>query len=105
MPSTEIVEIFEAMGLAAPADVKGGLEVEDPSSGEIIAQVAQDVTRMGEPQSGELGRLETRVERFDESRAHAVQECHERRLGGGAITDGKRVLGHRRQTDPNRSRA
>ena len=42
MPSTEIVEIFEAMGLAAPADVKGGLKVEDPSSGEIIAQVAQD---------------------------------------------------------------
>ncbi|MEM7157330.1 MAG: aldehyde dehydrogenase family protein [Myxococcota bacterium] len=42
MPSTEIVEIFEAMGLTAPADVKDGLEVEDPSTGEIIATVAQD---------------------------------------------------------------
>jgi len=42
MPSTEVQEIFEAMGLVAPADVKDGLEVEDPSTGEIIARVAQD---------------------------------------------------------------
>ncbi|MEX1365101.1 MAG: aldehyde dehydrogenase family protein, partial [Nannocystaceae bacterium] len=40
MPSTEVVEIFESMGLAAPADIKDGLEVEDPSTGKTIATVA-----------------------------------------------------------------
>lgn len=38
----EVKEIFEAMGLVAPADVDGGLEVEDPSNGQIIARVAMD---------------------------------------------------------------
>ncbi|MCX4243428.1 aldehyde dehydrogenase family protein [Paraliomyxa miuraensis] len=42
MPSQEVKEIFEAMGLVAPTDVEGGLAVEDPSCGEIIARVAQD---------------------------------------------------------------
>ncbi|MCH9679797.1 MAG: aldehyde dehydrogenase family protein, partial [Deltaproteobacteria bacterium] len=42
MPSAEIVEIFEAMGLTPPADVDGGLAVEDPSTGQTVATVAQD---------------------------------------------------------------
>ena len=42
MPSQEVKEIFESMGLAAPADAEGGLAVEDPSTGQTIARVAQD---------------------------------------------------------------
>ncbi len=42
MPSQEVQEIFETMGLPAPADVDGGLEVEDPSTGTIVARLAQD---------------------------------------------------------------
>ncbi len=42
MPSSEIVEIFEAMGLTPPADVQGGLAVQDPSTGKTVATVAQD---------------------------------------------------------------
>jgi aldehyde dehydrogenase (NAD+) len=42
MPTQELQEIFEAMGLPAPADVEGGLPVEDPSSGQIIARVVED---------------------------------------------------------------
>ncbi len=42
MPSQEVTDIFESMGLTAPADVDGGLSVEDPSTGTVIATVAQD---------------------------------------------------------------
>ena len=42
MPSQEVTDIFESMGLTAPADAEGGLAVEDPSTGKTIATVAQD---------------------------------------------------------------
>lgn len=38
MPTREVIEIFEALGLAPPAE--GDLRVEDPSRGEPLAQVA-----------------------------------------------------------------
>jgi aldehyde dehydrogenase (NAD+) len=42
MPSQELQDVFAALQLPAPADVDGGLPVEDPSRGEIIARVATD---------------------------------------------------------------
>jgi len=42
MPSSEIQQIFESMGLTAPADVADGVAVVDPSTGETLATVAVD---------------------------------------------------------------
>lgn len=44
VPSREITEIFESLGLQTPADVDGGLTVVDPSSGETLASLATDDT-------------------------------------------------------------
>ncbi|MCA9705687.1 MAG: aldehyde dehydrogenase family protein [Myxococcales bacterium] len=42
MPTEEVTQIFESMSLLAPSDVGGGLPVEDPSTGRVIATVALD---------------------------------------------------------------
>jgi aldehyde dehydrogenase (NAD+) len=42
MPSSEVRDIFAALGLTAPADAPDGLVVRDPSTGETLATLALD---------------------------------------------------------------
>ncbi|MEM6994944.1 MAG: aldehyde dehydrogenase family protein [Myxococcota bacterium] len=42
MPSTEVTEIFESLGLAPPTDAADGVTIVDPSNGETLATLATD---------------------------------------------------------------
>jgi len=42
MPSQEVSEIFESLGLAPPVDADGGVAVVDPSNGKTLATLATD---------------------------------------------------------------
>ncbi len=42
MPSSEVRDIFAALGLTPPADAEGGLSVVDPSTGQTLATLALD---------------------------------------------------------------